>query len=159
MTNGTNIDLLHELYPIERKPPAYGSLTGDNLWAQGVELATVDISDLLGDTSHGFGRSRCGIVYCSWHACGYIVVWFVVLNELSRVINCWVGWILLIWAGCCIDDIWMIVDWWGWWVGIQAMRLPVYIVCNKNESCRQSVVVVTRVIHYPLDTFVLHLIL
>ena len=65
MTNGTNIDLLHELYPIERKPPAYGSLTGDNLWAQGVELATVDISDLLGDTSRGFGRSRCGIVYCS----------------------------------------------------------------------------------------------
>ena len=64
MTNGTDVDLRHQLCPIVR-PRAYGSLTGDNLWAQGVELATVDISDLLGDASSGFGRSRCGIVYCS----------------------------------------------------------------------------------------------
>jgi len=65
MTNGTDVDLHHQLSPTERIPRAYGSLTGDNLWAQGVELATVDISDLLGDASSGFGRSRCGIVYCS----------------------------------------------------------------------------------------------
>jgi hypothetical protein len=64
MTNGTDVDLLYQIRLI-KSCAAYSSLTGDNLWTQGVELATVDICHLLGDTPCGLRRSGCGIVYCS----------------------------------------------------------------------------------------------
>jgi hypothetical protein len=64
MTNGTDVDLIYQLYPVWSHV-AYSSLTGDNLWTQGVELATVDICHLLGDTPRGLCRSGCGIVDCS----------------------------------------------------------------------------------------------
>ena len=56
MTNGTDVDLIYQLCPIV-DPLAYGSLSGNNLWTQGVELTTVDICDLLGDTPSGLCRS------------------------------------------------------------------------------------------------------